>query len=117
MCSGQCLDGLLTFEKVSGHFLRTAQQVGLSMMAAPGITIECGGQCLQVGSDCPAFALDYVSQKCFKLDRNTQVELHIHETNPHTVETEDIWFMGSYLFWVRTKLTYYHGQKFSIVTI
>ena len=69
---GQCEDGLFTFEKVTGHFLRSAQQVGLAMAASPGITLECGARCLEAGSDCPAFTLDYNSMKCFKLDRNTQ---------------------------------------------
>jgi hypothetical protein len=69
---GQCQDGLFTFEKVTGHFLRSAQQVGLAMAASPGVTLECGARCLEAGSDCPAFTLDYNSMKCFKLDRNTQ---------------------------------------------
>ncbi|KAJ9581100.1 hypothetical protein L9F63_023721, partial [Diploptera punctata] len=72
-CSiSQCEDGLFTFEKVTGHFLRSAQQVGLAMAASPGVTLECGARCLEAGSDCPAFTLDYNSMKCFKLDRNTQ---------------------------------------------
>ncbi|KAJ8885588.1 hypothetical protein PR048_011786 [Dryococelus australis] len=70
--AGQCEDGLFTFEKVTGYFLRTAQQVGLAMAASPGITLECGARCLEAGSDCPAFILDYNAMKCFKLDRNTQ---------------------------------------------
>ncbi|XP_047103996.1 uncharacterized protein LOC124722900 [Schistocerca piceifrons] len=72
-CSiSQCEDGLFTFEKVTGHFLRSAQQVGLAMAASPGITLQCGAKCLEAGSDCPAFSLDYNAMKCFKLDRNTQ---------------------------------------------
>ncbi|XP_063218616.1 uncharacterized protein LOC134528880 [Bacillus rossius redtenbacheri] len=72
-CSiSQCEDGLFTFEKVTGYFLRTAQQVGLAMAASPGITLECGARCLEAGSDCPAFILDYNAMKCFKLDRNSQ---------------------------------------------
>nr|CAD7262146.1 unnamed protein product [Timema shepardi] len=72
-CSiSQCEDGLFTFEKVTGHFLRSAQQVGLAMATSPGITLECGARCLEAGSDCPAFTLDYSAMKCFKLDRNTQ---------------------------------------------
>ncbi|XP_068082053.1 uncharacterized protein [Anabrus simplex] len=72
-CSiSQCEDGLFTFEKVTGHFLRSAQQVGLAMATPPGITLECGARCLEAGSDCPAFSLDYNAMKCFKLDRNTQ---------------------------------------------
>ena len=57
---------------MTGHFLRSAQQVGLAMAASPGVTLECGARCLEAGSDCPAFTLDYNSMKCFKLDRNTQ---------------------------------------------
>ncbi|XP_034231598.1 uncharacterized protein LOC117639791 [Thrips palmi] len=72
-CSiSQCDDGLFTFEKVTGHFLRSAQQVGLAMASSPGVTLECGARCLEAGSDCPAFSLDYAAMKCFKLDRNTQ---------------------------------------------
>ncbi|XP_059489112.1 uncharacterized protein LOC132204551 isoform X2 [Neocloeon triangulifer] len=72
-CSiSQCEDGMFTFEKVTGHFLRSAQQVGLSMAASPGVTLECSQRCLESGSDCPAFTLDYAAMKCFKLDRNTQ---------------------------------------------
>ncbi|CAB3367593.1 Hypothetical predicted protein [Cloeon dipterum] len=72
-CSiSQCEDGMFTFEKVTGHFLRSAQQVGLSMAASPGVTLECSQRCLESGSDCPAFILDYAAMKCFKLDRNTQ---------------------------------------------
>lgn len=42
------------------------------MAASPGVTLECGARCLESGSDCPAFSLDYNAMKCFKLDRNTQ---------------------------------------------
>ncbi|XP_046406709.1 uncharacterized protein LOC124171575 isoform X1 [Ischnura elegans] len=72
-CSiSQCEDGTFTFAKVTGHFLRSAQSVGLAMASSPGITLECSVRCLEAGSDCPAFSLDYGAMKCFKLDRNTQ---------------------------------------------
>ena len=78
--AGQCDDGLFTFEKVTGHFLRSAQQVGLAMASSPGVTLECGARCLEAGSDCPAFSLDYAAMKCFKLDRNTQVGSYCSST-------------------------------------
>ena len=72
--SGTCDGGLFTFEKTTGHFLRTAQQEPLTMEAAsPGITTRCTNLCADDGADCPAFTIDYSGQRCFKLDRNTQV--------------------------------------------
>jgi hypothetical protein len=71
---GTCDGGLFTFEKTTGHFLRTAQQEPLTLEAAsPGITIRCTNLCADEGADCPAFTIDYSGQRCFKLDRNTQV--------------------------------------------
>ena len=71
---GTCDGGLFTFEKTTGHFLRTAQQEPLTLEAAsPGITIRCKNLCADEGADCPAFTIDYSGQRCFKLDRNTQV--------------------------------------------
>ena len=73
---GTCDGGLFTFEKTTGHFLRTAQQVPLTLEAAsPGITTRCTNLCADEGADCPAFTIDYSGQRCFKLDRNTQVKL------------------------------------------
>ena len=71
---GTCDGGLFTFEKTTGHFLRTAQREPLTLEAAsPGITIRCTNLCADEGADCPAFTIDYSGQRCFKLDRNTQV--------------------------------------------
>eukprot|EP00095_Tigriopus_kingsejongensis_P000115 maker-scaffold983_size73474-snap-gene-0.8 protein:Tk00115 transcript:maker-scaffold983_size73474-snap-gene-0.8-mRNA-1 annotation:"PREDICTED: uncharacterized protein LOC100909276" len=68
-----CDGGIFTYEKTTGHFLRTAIQEPLSNeRVAPGITYNCSTLCSEVGSDCPAFAVDYSGQRCFKLDRNTQ---------------------------------------------
>lgn len=68
-----CDGGIFTYEKTTGYFLRTAIQEPLTNdRAAPGITYNCSSLCSQVGSDCPAFAVDYSGQRCFKLDRNTQ---------------------------------------------
>ena len=54
--------------------MRTAAQDPLQTdNTAPGITSECSKLCSGEGSDCPAFAVDYAGQRCFKLDRNTQV--------------------------------------------
>lgn len=72
--SGTCDGGIFTFEKTTGHFLRTGIQKPLETdNTAPGITHECSQLCQDDGSDCPAFAVDYGGQRCFKLDRNTQV--------------------------------------------
>ena len=71
---GTCDGGIFTYEKTTGHFLRTAAQDPLQTdNTAPGITSECSKLCSGEGSDCPAFAVDYAGQRCFKLDRNTQV--------------------------------------------
>ena len=71
---GTCDGGLFTFEKTTGHFLRTAQQEPLPLEAtSPGITMRCKNLCADEGADCPAFTIDYSGQRCFKLDRNTQV--------------------------------------------
>ncbi|OXA52939.1 Plasminogen [Folsomia candida] len=68
-----CEDGLFTFEKVTGHFLRTAKQEPISLQnAAPGVTLECVERCRDAGADCPAFVVDHSAMRCFKLDRNTQ---------------------------------------------
>jgi hypothetical protein len=71
---GTCDGGIFTFEKSTGHFLRTAMQHPLAVDGtAPGITTDCAKMCADLGAECPAFAVDYAGQRCFKLDRNTQV--------------------------------------------
>ena len=69
ICSiSQCENGIFTFEKVTGHFLRSARQemlnqgkneAGKSSHITDGITVECGKICLEIGSDCPAYSVDY----------------------------------------------------------
>lgn len=72
--AGTCDGGIFTYEKTTGHFLRTALQEPLDTEnTAPGITEECSELCSEQGSDCPAFSVDYGGQRCFKLDRSTQV--------------------------------------------
>ena len=65
---GQCENGIFTFEKVTGHFLRSARQELLNagkMTSATsreltgGITVDCGKACLEMGADCPAYSIDY----------------------------------------------------------
>ncbi len=71
---GTCDGGIFTYEKTTGHFLRTGLQEPLEMQgSSPGITLRCADLCSAAGSDCPAFAVDYSGGRCFKLDRNTQV--------------------------------------------
>ena len=69
ICSiSQCENGIFTFEKVTRHFLRSARQevlnqgkneAGKSSHITDGITVECGKICLEIGSDCPAYSVDY----------------------------------------------------------
>ncbi len=69
ICSiSQCENGIFTFEKVSSHFLRSALSellnqgkngAGQSTEINDGITVECGKICLDIGSDCPAYSVDY----------------------------------------------------------
>lgn len=33
---------------------------------------KCARKCDEDSGDCPAFAVDYTRNRCFKLDRNTQ---------------------------------------------
>ena len=74
---GQCENGIFTFEKVTGHFLRSARQEMLNSRGklsvsssrpgdsvGGGITVDCGRACLEMGADCPAYSVDY-SQVCF----------------------------------------------------
>ena len=73
---GTCDGGIFTYEKTTGHFLRTAQQEPLVLETqAPGITLECSNLCSGMGSECPAFTVDYGGQRCFKMDRNTQGQI------------------------------------------
>jgi hypothetical protein len=70
---GTCDGGIFTYEKTTGHFLRTAQQEPLVLETqAPGITLECSNMCSGLGSDCPSFSVDYGGQRCFKMDRYVQ---------------------------------------------
>ena len=80
MFPGTCDGGIFTYEKTTGHFLRTAQQEALPVeVTSPGITLQCANRCSGFGSDCPAFTVDYGGQRCYKMDRNTQVSrLKIH---------------------------------------
>ena len=126
-----CDGGMFTYEKTTGHFLRTARSLSFNKQRwlddmfqihrketlplnsnSPGITTECAGLCRDEvywittyfpathfssqksfsclfsyiyskfpllhdfktqGADCPAFSIDYNGQRCFSLDRNTQV--------------------------------------------
>jgi len=82
---GHCENGIFTFEKVTGHFLRSARQEMLNRAKGTspsstriitttsggsttalsadsisgGITVDCGRLCLEMGSDCPAYSVDY----------------------------------------------------------
>nr|XP_040567250.1 uncharacterized protein LOC121116996 isoform X1 [Lepeophtheirus salmonis] len=75
ICSkSTCEGGIFTYEKTTGHFLRTAKEEPLFPdTSTPGITEKCSELCTGLDSDCPSFSLDYSGQRCFKLDRNTQI--------------------------------------------
>ena len=78
---GTCDGGIFTYEKTTGHFLRTAQQDPLDLQGQkmPGITVRCSNACSDLGSECPAFTVDYSGQRCFKLDRYGLVQLGTFE--------------------------------------
>lgn len=77
LSEGQCDGGIFTFEKVTGHFLRSARQELIERLEAgsartitgsgstAGITVDCGKICLDTGVDCPAYSVDY-TQVWFK---------------------------------------------------
>ena len=76
MFAGTCDGGMFIYEKTTAYFLRTARQENLPLSSnTPGITKECARLCVDQGADCPAFSIDYNGQRCFTLDRNTQVKL------------------------------------------
>ena len=61
---GTCDGGIFTYEKTTGHFLRTAQQEPLVLETqAPGITLECSNLCSNQGK---TYALEKYDQ--FKLN-------------------------------------------------
>ena len=63
---------MFTFEKITGHFLRSARQellkrVGVGSSPTNGDTgdaaaadsVHCGRLCREIGADCPAYYVDY----------------------------------------------------------
>ncbi|XP_074603612.1 uncharacterized protein LOC141857092 isoform X3 [Brevipalpus obovatus] len=69
-----CTHGIFTYEKVTGHALRSAlaTSVPMSHTTSLGVTSDCREICDKANLDCPAFSISYPSSRCDKLDRNSQ---------------------------------------------
>ncbi|XP_035231145.1 uncharacterized protein LOC118203012, partial [Stegodyphus dumicola] len=69
----QCDNGVMTFEKMTGVLLRSAQgsMMKVSKHGALGNTLECAQICLEDGTECPAFSDHYHNMRCDRLDRNS----------------------------------------------
>ncbi|GFQ84988.1 uncharacterized protein TNCT_653901, partial [Trichonephila clavata] len=69
----QCDNGVMTFEKMTGVLLRSAQStmMKVSKPGALGNTLECAQICLEDGTECPAFSDHYHNMRCDRLDRNS----------------------------------------------
>jgi hypothetical protein len=73
--SEHCSNGLCTYEKVTGHVLRTASTDAITLpkqSSSIGITADCRVQCDADPLNCPAFQVNYLSARCDRLDRNSQ---------------------------------------------
>ncbi|KAG8197083.1 hypothetical protein JTE90_004349 [Oedothorax gibbosus] len=69
----QCDNGVMTFEKMTGVLLRSAQSTMMKVNkpGALGNTLECARICLEDGTECPAFSDHYHNMRCDRLDRNS----------------------------------------------
>nr|XP_042909465.1 uncharacterized protein LOC107457465 [Parasteatoda tepidariorum] len=69
----QCDNGVMTFEKMTGVLLRSAQgtMMKVEKPGALGNTLECAQICLEDGTECPAFSDHYHNMRCDRLDRNS----------------------------------------------
>ncbi|KAF8773607.1 hypothetical protein HNY73_016253 [Argiope bruennichi] len=69
----QCDNGVMTFEKMTGVLLRSAQgtMMKVTKPGALGNTLECAQICLEDGTECPAFSDHYHNMRCDRLDRNS----------------------------------------------
>lgn len=69
-----CTHGIFTYEKVTGHALRSALATAVPMphTAGLGVTGDCRDMCDKGNLNCPAFSINYQSSRCDKLDRNSQ---------------------------------------------
>ncbi len=69
-----CTNGIFTYEKITGHVLRTAvtTAVELPNIGTLGATGWCRESCDSANLNCPAFSVNYQSTRCEKLDRNSQ---------------------------------------------
>ena len=69
-----CLNGIFTYEKITGYAMRSAitSSIRIKHAGSLGITQECKESCDESSVQCPAFTLNYQTSRCEKLDRNTQ---------------------------------------------
>ncbi|XP_067124590.1 uncharacterized protein [Centruroides vittatus] len=73
----RCNDGTITFEKITGYILRSSVETNIEIPRTgstwlQGITLDCWKHCKESTDDCPAFTVSYQTQRCQKLDRNSQ---------------------------------------------
>jgi len=73
-----CTHGIFTYEKVTGHTLRSAlsNTISFSHTASFGIIEKCRKECDKSDLNCPAFTVNYRNGQCEKLDRNSQGRSH-----------------------------------------
>ncbi|KAK7068490.1 hypothetical protein SK128_019532, partial [Halocaridina rubra] len=67
--------GTIIYEKITGRVVRSAREEMLTLDGSAsnlGFTEKCARRCMDDSANCPAFAIDYASSRCLKLDRNTQ---------------------------------------------
>ena len=69
-----CTNGIFTYEKITGHVLRSAitAPVELPNYSTIGVTGWCRDSCDSAQLNCPAFSVNYANNRCERLDRNTQ---------------------------------------------
>lgn len=72
-----CTNGVFTYEKITGHALRTATTNPMQIHNSKiGITGLCKQHCDGNPLNCPAFQVNYFDQRCDYLDRNSQGRQH-----------------------------------------
>ena len=70
--AGQCTEGIITYEKITGYRLRNAQSNPLGPQLT-GNTANCLNQCKTDQSPlCRSVHVDYNTGTCFRLDRDSQ---------------------------------------------
>ncbi|GAB6026964.1 hypothetical protein CHUAL_013634 [Chamberlinius hualienensis] len=68
-----CSNGSVTYEKVSSFTLRSSMLEPLPInKVGHGITLDCLQKCEQLNVQCSSLVVDYVSNKCFRVNRGSQ---------------------------------------------